>query len=81
MPEPISLSPAVLVVDGINPRLPQPNLGQPDLLRAIAADQESKLVKLAGDIARYGLSDYLKMAMRHCRRNHRSMHASCSSPR
>ena len=28
-----------------------------------------------------GLSNYLKMARRHCRRNHRSAHASCNTPR
>ena len=27
------------------------------------------------------LSNYLKMARRHCRRNHRSAHASCNTPR
>ena len=26
-------------------------------------------------------SNYLKMARRHCRRNHRSAHASCNTPR
>ncbi len=30
---------------------------------------------------RSGLSNYLKMARRHCRRNHRSAHASCNTPR
>ena len=32
------------------------------------------------DISR-ALSNYLKMARRHCRRNHRSAHASCNTPR
>ena len=27
------------------------------------------------------VSNYLKMARRHCRRNHRSAHASCNTPR
>ena len=31
--------------------------------------------------ARGRLSNYLKMARRHCRRNHRSAHASCNTPR
>ena len=56
MPETIWLAPAVLVVDAENPRLPQPNLGQRDVIRAIAADQGRKLVKLAGDITNHGLS-------------------------
>ena len=30
---------------------------------------------------RLPLSNYLKMARRHCRRNHRSAHASCNTPR
>ena len=33
------------------------------------------------DVAWMGLSNYLKMARRHCRRNHRSAHASCNTPR
>ena len=32
-------------------------------------------------IGAYPLSNYLKMARRHCRRNHRSAHASCNTPR
>ena len=56
MPETLSLSPAFLAADAENPRLPQPNLGQRDVVRAIASDQGRKLVKLAGDITNHGLS-------------------------
>src|SRR5882762_2013183 len=45
-----------LLVDDKNPRLPQPNLGQRDAQRAIAQDQQRKLIKLAEDIAAFGLN-------------------------
>ena len=35
----------------------------------------------AGRVKVAALSNYLKMARRHCRRNHRSAHASCNTPR
>ena len=55
-----SLPPAVLVVDAVNPRLPQPNLGQREVLQAIAQHQQqgpnSKLLALARDIVLHGLN-------------------------
>jgi hypothetical protein len=45
-----------LLIDEQNPRLSQPNKGQRDALRAIAAHQDKKLVKLAGDIVKYGVN-------------------------
>jgi hypothetical protein len=56
MAETISTTPANLLVDVENPRLPQPNVGQREAQRAIARDQERKLVVLAKDIVRYGLN-------------------------
>ncbi len=47
---------SALLVDDKNPRLPQPNLGQRDAQRAIAQDQQRKLVKLAEDIVAYGMN-------------------------
>lgn len=47
---------SALLVDDKNPRLPQPNLGQRDAQRAIADDQQRKLVKLAEDIVAFGLN-------------------------
>ena len=47
----------------------------------------SYIAPTVGDGHRYGnalaqaLSNYLKMARRHCRRNHRRAHASCTTPR
>ena len=56
MAETISTSPANLLIDVENPRLPQPNVGQRDAQRAIAHDQERKLVALAKDIVQNGLN-------------------------
>lgn len=47
---------SALLVDDKNPRLPQPNLGQRDAQRAIAQDQQRKLLKLAEDIVAFGLN-------------------------
>ena len=44
-----------LLFDEENPRLPSPNQGQRDVLRALAANQGTKLRALADDILVYGL--------------------------
>jgi hypothetical protein len=51
---PISL--ADLLVDTENPRLPQPNLGQRDAMRALARHLPKKLITLARDIVKHGPS-------------------------
>ncbi len=51
---PVMLS--ALLIDAANPRLPQPNIGQRDALRAVAAHQQRKLVVLAKDILTYGVN-------------------------
>src|ERR1044071_406682 len=51
---PISL--ADLLIDTENPRLPQPNLGQRDALRALAKYLPKKLITLARDIVKHGTS-------------------------
>jgi len=56
MAETIATTPANLLVDVENPRLPQPNVGQRDAQRAIARDQQRKLLALAKDIVQYGLN-------------------------
>ncbi len=47
---------AALLIDAQNPRLPQPNVGQREALRAIATNQGRKLQVLAKDIVRNGLN-------------------------
>jgi len=49
------VSVADLLADAQNPRLPEPNLGQREVLRAMAQEQGRKLLVLARDIVRYGL--------------------------
>ena len=56
MPETILLSPGVIILDAENPRVPQSNLGQRDVIQAIAKDQGNKLIKLAEDITEYGIN-------------------------
>lgn len=56
MPEIASLSLPDLLIDTENPRLPQPNVGQRDALRAFAAHESSKIVALAKDIVSWGLN-------------------------
>ena len=56
MPEISSLSLTDLLIDTENPRLPQPNVGQRDALRALAEHQKGKLVALAKDIVAYGMN-------------------------
>lgn len=56
MAEVLSLLPSNLLIDAENPRLPQPNEGQREALRAMASHQQKKLVTLAKDIIEYGLN-------------------------
>lgn len=56
MPETTPISLADLLIDAENPRLPQPNVGQREALRAIAKDQGKKLQVLARDILQHGLN-------------------------
>jgi hypothetical protein len=49
------ISPADLVLDAENARLPQPNVGQREALRTFAQHLKSKLVVLAADIIRNGV--------------------------
>ena len=51
-----SLSLPDLLIDTENPRLPQPNVGQRDALRAFAAHEPSKTIALAKDIVNYGMN-------------------------
>src|SRR6266853_2272194 len=45
-----------LLIDAENPRLKQPNVGQRDAQRELAAHLQSKLLKLAKDIVEYGMN-------------------------
>ena len=45
-----------LLIDTENPRLPQPNIGQRDALRALAGHEPGKLVALAKHITSYGVN-------------------------
>lgn len=45
-----------LLADTENPRLPQPNVGQREALRALAEHQKSKLIALAKDIVNFGMN-------------------------
>ena len=56
MAENASIPLADLLIDAENPRLPQPNVGQREALRAIASHQGRKLQVLARDILRHGLN-------------------------
>ncbi len=51
----LAISPADLVIDPMNPRLIEPGGGQRQAQRAIAHDQQRKLLRLAEDIARWGV--------------------------
>jgi hypothetical protein len=51
---PVSI--ADLLIDAENPRLPQPNVGQREALRALAQHQGRKLVALAKDIVAFGIN-------------------------
>ena len=52
----ITPAPSDLLIDEENPRLSQPNVGQREALRAIAHDQQEKLVVLAEDILANGIN-------------------------
>lgn len=56
MAEIFPIKPADLLIDEQNPRLSQPNVGQREAHRAIAKNQQRKLVVLAKDILRHGLN-------------------------
>ncbi len=56
MPEKISIRPVDLLIDEQNPRLAKPNVGQREAHRALAHDQQKKLLVLAEDIVDYGLN-------------------------
>src|SRR5258706_11286716 len=56
MGEIISVKPVDLLIDEMNPRLPQPNAGQREAQRGIAENQNRKLLMLAKDIIAYGLN-------------------------
>ncbi len=56
MPEIALLSLPDLLIDTENPRLPQPNVGQREALRAFTSHEPGKLIALAKDIVGYGLN-------------------------
>ena len=56
MSEIISVAPSQLIVDVINPRLPNANLGQRESLQAMAENQGKKLVSLAKDLVQFGIN-------------------------
>ena len=56
MPELITVSPSVLLLDPQNPRLSQPSTSQHEIHKAIAHQQNHKLVTLASDIVEHGLN-------------------------
>ncbi|MGA8087079.1 MAG: hypothetical protein WCA10_07220 [Terracidiphilus sp.] len=45
-----------LLIDAENPRLPQPNVGQREAMRSLAADEPPKLMALARDILAHGMN-------------------------
>lgn len=51
-----SISIADLLIDVLNPRLPQPNVGQRDAMRAIAGHQNKKLLALVRHIVANGVN-------------------------
>jgi hypothetical protein len=56
MSEILSIPISSLLLDAENPRLPQPNVGQREALRALATQQKRKLVALARDIVQHGIN-------------------------
>lgn len=56
MSEILSIPISSLLLDAENPRLPQPNVGQREVLRALASQQNRKLVALARDIVQHGIN-------------------------
>jgi hypothetical protein len=56
MPDTFPISVADLMIDEANPRLGQPNVGQREAQRELARLQQTKILKLAEDIIRYGVN-------------------------
>lgn len=56
MSEILSIPISSLLLDAENPRLPQPNVGQREALRALATQQNRKLIALARDIVQHGIN-------------------------
>ena len=56
MAEILEIRPADLLIDEVNPRLAEPNVGQREAQRALAHDLQRKVQMLARDIAEYGLN-------------------------
>lgn len=56
MAEIISISPSNLLIDVVNPRLPQPNTGQREAQRALAEHLQRKILALAKHIVAHGLN-------------------------
>jgi len=56
MAEMLAVQPSNLLIDAENPRLPQPNTGQREAQRALAEDQQRKILALAKHIVQYGLN-------------------------
>lgn len=56
MAETISLSPAMLLIDPENPRLPQPNTGQREAQRALSQHLQRKILALAKHIVAHGMN-------------------------
>jgi hypothetical protein len=54
MSEIITVSPADLLIDNENPRISEEGLSQREAMRAVAQDQNGKLLALAEDIVTYG---------------------------
>jgi ParB-like chromosome segregation protein Spo0J len=55
MADTLSLAPAELLIDEINPRISLPNSGQHNALQALAQHHDTKLQVLADDIVAHGL--------------------------
>lgn len=65
MPDTLQIPVSDLLIDQENPRLPQPNVGQREAQRELVRLQQTKFLRLAEDIVRYGLNPAdLPMVMR-----------------
>ena len=60
MAQPQTIPIADLLADMANPRLSQTSEGQRETLRALAAEQGTKLTVLARDIVEYGLNPEIR---------------------
>lgn len=56
MPDTVPVKPADLLIDEVNPRLAEPNIGQREAQRTLAHKQGKKILKLAKHILQYGLN-------------------------